>query len=276
MSHLATPENPHAEALPIAISAAERAGEVLCRCFRELEPGDVSEKTRNDFVSLADRASEDVIRSYLALHTPQYGFLGEETGATGSTSVRWVVDPLDGTANYVHGFPHFAVTIALVDGPAIALGVVLDPIRGELYSCTCGGGAFCNGRRLAVRERAGLGGAFVTTGFPFRVHRHIDTYLRVFRDVFTTASAIRRPGAAALDLAHTAAGIFDAFFEFNLSPWDIAAGTLLIREAGGVVTNLDGGDDVFASGNVVAGGVSAQRELLAVVQRYCREAEIVA
>ena len=261
--------------LAFAMTAARRGGDVLRRYFRALDPSDVHEKTRNDFVTTADRASEEAIRGYLHGCTPTFGFLGEEGGAHGSTGCRWVVDPLDGTANFLHSFPHFAVTIALVADGKITVGVIYDPMRDELFSACAGAGAFCNGRPLRVSARTGLEGSFVTTGFPFRVHRHIDAYLRVFRDVFLVASAIRRPGAAALDLAHTAAGIFDAFFEFNLSPWDIAAGTLLVREAGGVVTNLDGGADVLERGNVVAGNPATQRELITLVQRHCQEAEIV-
>jgi myo-inositol-1(or 4)-monophosphatase len=156
----------------------------------------------------------------------------------------------------------------------VEVGVVYDPMRDELYSATRGGGAWCNGRRLRVTGRQGLSGGFLTTGFPFRVHRLLDVYLRVFHDVFLRVAAIRRPGAAALDLAHTAAGIFDGFFEFCLSPWDIAAGALLVREAGGAVSNLDGSAEIFAHGNVVAAGAPVHRELLALIQRHCHEKDI--
>lgn len=253
------------ELLAVAISAAELGGGVLQRFFRRLRAGEVSEKSRNDFVSAADQASEVAIVRFLRTRTPDLGMLAEEQGASGDATVRWVLDPLDGTLNFVRGFPHFAVSLALVAEGRIELGVVHDPMRGETFSAVRGGGAFCNGARLQASRRAGLAGGFVTTGFPYRVMPYLDEYLAVFRDVFVLAGALRRPGAAALDLAHTAAGIFDAFFELGLSAWDIAAGTLLVREAGGIVTNLAGGEDVFAHGNIVAGGPDVQPELLALI-----------
>ncbi|MCU0290844.1 MAG: inositol monophosphatase [Thermoanaerobaculaceae bacterium] len=253
------------ELLALAISAAELGGGVLQRFFRRLRAGEVSEKSRNDFVSAADQASEAAIVSFLRARAPDLGMLAEEQGASGDATVRWVLDPLDGTLNFVRGFPHFAVSLALVAEGRIELGVVHDPMRGETFTAVLGGGAFCNGTPLEASRRAGLAGGFVTTGFPYRVMPYLDEYLAVFRDAFLLAGALRRPGAAALDLAHTAAGIFDAFFEFGLSAWDIAAGTLLVREAGGVVTNLAGGEDVFAHGNIVAGGPQVQPELLALI-----------
>jgi myo-inositol-1(or 4)-monophosphatase len=260
--------------LAVAMTAAQCGGEVLRRFFRALDPSQVAEKAQNDFVSAADRASEEVITSYLASRTPGLGILAEEGGAHGGAGSRWVVDPLDGTANFVRSFPHFAVSVALVVDGRVEVGAIYDPMRDELYSAARGAGAWCNGRRLRVTGRPGLGGALLTTGFPFRVHHLLDTYLRVFHDVFLEVAALRRPGAAALDLAHTAAGIFDAFFEFCLSPWDVAAGALLVREAGGVVTNLDGGDEIFAHGNVVAAGPGVHGELLAVIRRHCTEDDI--
>ena len=260
--------------LAVAMTAAQHGGDVLRRYFRSMDPSEVSEKAENDFVSTADRESEKVITSYLRAQTPEFGVLAEEAGASGAKGARWVVDPLDGTANFVRSFPHFGVSVALVDEGQVEVGAVYDPMRDELFSAAHGGGAWCNGRRLRVTARAGLAGGFLTTGFPFRVHRLLDTYLRVFHDVFLHVSAIRRPGAAALDLAHTAAGIFDGFFEFCLSPWDVAAGMLLVREAGGVVTNLDGGGEIFTNGNVVAAAPAVHRELLAVIQRHCREKDI--
>lgn len=260
--------------LAVAMTAAQRGGEVLRRHFRAMDPSDVTEKTKNDFVSAADRASEDVIAAYLAEHTPGLGLLAEERGASGEAGARWVVDPLDGTANFVHGFPHFAVSVALVVGEIVEVGAIFDPMRDELFAASRGGGASCNGRTLHVTARPGLSGAFLATGFPFRVHRHLDTYLRVFREVFLEVAALRRPGAAALDLAHTAAGVFDGFFEFCLSPWDIAAGALLVREAGGLVSDLDGGEAIFNHGNVVAAAPGVHAELLALIRRFCSESQI--
>jgi myo-inositol-1(or 4)-monophosphatase len=260
--------------LAVAVTAAQRGGEVLRRYFGTLAPGQVSEKAHNDFVSAADRASEEVIVSFLRAETPEFGVLAEEGGASGGEGARWVVDPLDGTANFVRSFPHFAVSVGLVERDEVRIGAVYDPMRDEMFAAAAGAGAWCNGRRLAASGRAGLAGGFLTTGFPFRVHRMLDLYLDIFRDVFLQVAAIRRPGAAALDLAHTAAGIFDGFFEFCLSPWDIAAGSLLVREAGGVVTDLDGGPGIFAHGNVVAAAPEVHRELLALIRAHCSEADV--
>jgi myo-inositol-1(or 4)-monophosphatase len=256
---------PARELLAVAISAAQLGGGVLRRVFRRLRAGEVSEKARNDFVSVADQASEAAVVSFLQAHTPELGMLAEEQGASGDAAVRWVLDPLDGTLNFVRGFPHFAVSLALVAEGKVDLGVVHDPIRDETFSAVRGEGAFCNGVRLEASQRMGLAGGFVTTGFPYRVMPYLDEYLAVFRDVFLVSGALRRPGAAALDLAHTSAGIFDGFFEFGLSAWDIAAGALLVSEAGGIVTDLAGGEDIFAHGNIVAGGPRVQPELLALI-----------
>jgi myo-inositol-1(or 4)-monophosphatase len=260
--------------LALAMTAVQRSGEVLRGYFGRLKAGEVEEKAQNDWVSTADRASEEVAVEYLRSRTPEFGMLAEERGQRGDGGTRWVLDPLDGTANFVRGFPHFAVSLALLVDGRIELGVVYDPMRDELFTGRRGGGAYTAGRRLATTDRSGLAGAFLTTGFPFRIHRHLDTYLTLFHEIFLRAGAIRRPGAAALDLAHTAAGIFDGFFEFCLSPWDIAAGALLVREAGGVVSNLDGGDDIFTRGNVIAAAPAVHHELQEVIGAICRDDQI--
>lgn len=262
------------DSLAYAMTAAHLGGEVLRRFFGNLGATEVSEKARNDYVSAADHASEEAILNYLSRQTPAVGVLAEERGEEGSKALRWVLDPLDGTTNFVRGFPHFAVSLALVEGLDVLVGVVYDPMRDEMYTATKGKGAFCNGRSLRVTNRPGLAGGLLTTGFPFRVHHLLDLYLDVFRDVFLRVSALRRPGAAALDLAHTAAGIFDAFFEFCLSPWDIAAGALLVREAGGVVTNLDGCDDILSNGSIVAGNPGVHEQLLSVINAHCHQGDI--
>lgn len=254
--------------LPLAITAAERGADVLRRYFRQLEPGQVSEKLQNDFVTAADHASEAAVVALLREGSPGLGILAEERGASGQSEARWVLDPLDGTLNFVRGFPHFAVSLALVAAGRVELGVVVDPMRRETFHAVRGGGAFCNGVALAASARRGLEGAFVTTGFPYRIKPFLDTYLAIFRDAFAAVGALRRPGAAALDLAHTAAGIFDGFFEFGLSVWDVAAGLLIVQEAGGVVTDATGGAEVFRHGNVVAGGAAVQPALLELVGRH--------
>ncbi len=260
--------------LAVAMTAAQIGGTILRSYFGRLEAGEVEEKGQNDWVSAADRASEDAIASFLKRQTPELGFLAEESGVRAAGTAGWVVDPLDGTANFVRSFPHFAVSVGLVVDGTPTVGVIYDPMRDELFTATAGRGAYRNGCRVSVSGRARLDGAFLTTGFPFRVQRHIDTYLSVFRAVYLRAGAIRRPGAAALDLAHTGAGIFDGFFEFNLSPWDLAAGAVIVREAGGLVTNLDGGAELFARGNVLAAPPGVHRDLLAAVRDICRDADI--
>ena len=260
--------------LAVAMSAAQLGGEILRAHFGRLEAGDIEEKSQNDWVSAADRRSEAAIETFLRRHTPEVALLAEEGGSRGAGSVVWVVDPLDGTANFVRSFPHFAVSVGLVEHGVPTVGAIYDPMRDEMFSAARGRGAYRNGRPIRASAREHLDGAFVTTGFPFRVRRHIDTYLAVFRDVFGRAMAIRRPGAAALDLAHTAAGLFDGFFEFNLSPWDLAAGAVIAREAGARVTDLDGEDELFARGNVLAAAPGVHRDLLDIVQRHCRDASI--
>jgi len=258
--------------LSVAATAAQLGGEVLRKHFRGALA--VDEKAKHDYVSAADRESEETIRAFLAWATPECGFLGEEGGLRGSQRRVWVVDPLDGTTNFVRGFPHFAVSVALVEGSRVLVGAIYDPLRDELFTAAQGRGAWCNGKSIAASGRKTLSGAFVTTGFPFRMGAVLPTYLAIFAEVFPLAAAIRRPGAACLDLAHTACGIFDAFFEFFLSPWDLAAGVLLVREAGGLATNLDGGEDVFVHGHVVAGTPAVHRELLGIVQRHASEATL--
>ncbi|MGV8039298.1 MAG: inositol monophosphatase family protein [Thermoanaerobaculaceae bacterium] len=258
----------HVGLLPLAITAAERGADVLRRYFRQLEPGQVSEKVQNDFVTAADHASEAAVVGLLREGSPDLGILAEEQGASGQTEARWVLDPLDGTLNFVRGFPHFAVSLALVHGGEVELGVVVDPMRRETFHAARGGGAFCNGAPIAASGRQGLAGAFVTTGFPYRIKPYLDDYLRIFRDAFDAVGALRRPGAAALDLAHTAAGVFDGFFELGLSIWDVAAGMLIVKEAGGKVTDATGGDEVFRNGNIVAGGPAVQPALLGLIGRH--------
>lgn len=262
------------ELMAVAASAAQLGGEVVRSYFRRLPPGDASEKARNDWVSSADRESEEAIRQFLLKRTPEFGLHAEEGGAQRVEGVHWVVDPLDGTLNFIRGFPHFAVSVALVAEGEVEVGAIYDPVRDELFTARRGAGAWCNGSALRVTGRPGLAGAFVTTGFPFRVHQHLDVFLAVFREVFLRVAALRRPGAASLDLAHTAAGIFDGFFEFCLSAWDIAAGALLVREAGGLVSDLDGGPDVLTHGNVVGASPGVHRELLEVIGRICRDEQI--
>ena len=243
------------EILETAVTAAVAGGEVLLANWRNLPHGSVEEKTKNDFVTFADRESEARIIASIRSLYPDDAFLAEEGGAqAGGAGARvWIIDPLDGTSNFVAGFPFWCVSIAAREGDRLVAAVVWDPLRGEMYTAEPGGGAWRNGTRLAVTGRPDLEGAFVATGFPFRNRHKIDTYLALFKAVFGHARAIRRAGSAALDLAYVAAGVFDGFFEFRLAPWDVAAGALLIQEAGGEITDFDGGNRYLERGNVVAG-----------------------
>ena len=257
--------------LDVAIAAAREAGEVLVGHFGRLDPASVEEKAANDVVSIADRESEAVIRGAVLGAFPTDRFLGEETGLTGvdEASPAWIVDPLDGTANFVRGFPHWAVSIARTRGGLlgeIEAGVVWDPVKNDLFTAELGSGAFRNGHRLRVPPRPGLAGAALATGFPFRQAHKIDPYLAIFRELFLKVRSMRRAGSAALDLAYVGAGIFDGFFEFGLSPWDMAAGALVVTEAGGRVSDFEGAGSWRTRGNLLAGTPGVHAALVATMR----------
>jgi myo-inositol-1(or 4)-monophosphatase len=252
--------------LNIAVGAARRAGEVIVRSLDRVGGVTVSEKSRNDFVTEVDRAAEQVLIAAIRKAYPSHGFLAEESGAAAGDDYTWVIDPLDGTTNFLHGFPQFAVSVACRHRGRAEIGVVLDPLRGELFTAERGSGAQLDGRRLRVSQRPGLDGALVGTGFPYRENRRwLKAYLAMLERVMDATAGVRRPGAASLDLAYVAAGRLDAFWEVGLSPWDTAAGILLITEAGGRVGTLAGGD-YRDSGHLLAGTprvFAALAELLA-------------
>jgi myo-inositol-1(or 4)-monophosphatase len=265
------------ELLVTAVAAARAGAVVLERYFRQ---GDLEVRVKgdNDFVTRADRDSEAAVIAAVRGRHPQHRILAEEGGGAGAGGARseyqWLIDPLDGTTNFLQGLPIYCVSVACRRGERLVAAAIEDPEGHNVFTASAGGGAWWNGRRIAVSNRPGLAGAFLATGYPFRALATLDAYLAVFRDVFRQAKGIRRCGSAALDLAYTAAGVYDGFFEFRLSPWDIGAGVLLIAEAGGVVSDLDGGERYFAGGNLVAGAPGVQRELLAAVGRHASEAEI--
>lgn len=262
--------------LETAVAAARAGGESLLARWRALPQGSISEKRQNDFVTLADRESEERIIAVIRERFPEDAFLAEEGGGRDLNvegKRTWIIDPLDGTSNFIAGFPFWCVSIAAAEKGELAAGVVWDPLRGELYAAERGAGAFRNETRLAVTERAGLEGAFLATGFPFRSRDKIDLYLGLFREIFLAARAIRRAGSAALDLANVAAGVFDGFFEFRLSPWDIAAGALLIEEAGGELTDFGGGRRYVERGNIVAGSHGVAEGIRQVAAGILREEE---
>jgi myo-inositol-1(or 4)-monophosphatase len=268
------------ELLGVALEAAAAGASVLRDLFGSPDLR-VQSKGRNDFVSSADHGAEAAIGRVIRGHFPEASFLAEEGGRSGSVGaeLEWIVDPLDGTNNFLQGLPVFCTSVACCRQGRPVAGVVHEPLTGLVYHASLGDGAFrVNGQggpeRLRVSARPGLDGAFLATGFPFRAHAALDLYLAAFREVFLHTRAVRRCGAAALDLAHTAAGIYDGFFEFRLSPWDIAAGVLLVEEAGGRVSDLDGGDGYFGGGNVVAGAPPVWRELREAVARHAGEASL--
>ena len=228
----------------------------------------VIEKRKNDVVSDADRAAERAIIEEISRVHPHHGFVCEESGRRGSEEHQWIVDPLDGTLNFVHGVPHFAISIAYAVRGEIRSAVVYDPLREELFTASRGNGAYLNDRRIRVSGAQGLKKSLIATGFPFRQRESLRAYLRMFESVFNDAMDIRRPGAAALDLAYVAAGRVDGFWELGLKAWDLAAGSLLVTEAGGLCTDLSGGDGFMETGNVIAASPRVAMDLRDRVSPY--------
>jgi len=254
----------------IALRAARKAGELIARAADDLDRIEIESKGANDFVSEIDRAAEREIIQDLGRAYPDHAFLGEESGLSGNegSDYRWIVDPLDGTTNFLRGIPHFAVSIACEYRGKIEHGVVLDPIRREEFVASRGRGAQLNGRRIRVSKSNGLRNAILATGIPFRQRRaeHFPAYVRTLQSLGADCAGIRWVGSAALDLAYVAAGRFDACWEIGLAPWDIAAGVLLIREAGGLVADLNGGENYMESGNIVAGNPGCLKAALRVIR----------
>jgi myo-inositol-1(or 4)-monophosphatase len=255
----------------IAIRAARSAGNILLRYFEHTDTLTITEKSKNEFVSEVDRAAEEAIIEVLRKAYPDHSILGEESGSHKGNEYQWVIDPLDGTTNYLHGQPQFSVSIALKYRGQLEHGVIYDPLREEMYSATKGSGAFINDRRIRVTQRKGLEGALIGTGFPYRDHSRLDAYLGMLKDMVQDTSGIRRPGSAALDFAYVAAGRLDGFWELGLSEWDFAAGALLVKEAGGTVTDIGGGERFLESGNVIAGGLKTHAAMLQLIKPHLNE-----
>lgn len=266
---------PHSAILNVMTKAAYRAGKSLKRDLGEVENLQVSLKGPRNFVTAADRRAEEIVRAELAKARPDYGFLGEEGGAHAGTDLshRWIVDPLDGTTNFLHGIPHFAVSIALERNGAIVAGLTYNPANDDLFVAERGKGAFLNDRRIRVAARTRLNEAVVACGLP-HFGRGGDLTLARYEIAAAQAhfAGLRRYGAASLDLAWIAAGRLDAYWERDLSPWDLAAGMILVREAGGFVSDLDGGDAVMTKGHVAAGNDTMHRELLRLLKEAGKEA----
>ena len=252
----------------IAVRAARQAGSVIMRSFGRLDSLTVSEKRVNDYVSEVDRNAEQAIIEVVRRAYPSHAVLAEESGAHGKDEFQWIIDPLDGTTNYLHGFPQFAISIALMHRGRLETGVVYDPVRDEMYTANRGGGALLNDRRLRVTDQKALKGALLGTGIPFRDQRFMDNYLGMLRDLTQETAGIRRPGSAALDFAYVAAGRLDGFWELGLSVWDFAAGALLVQEAGGVVSDIGGGSRHLETGNVITAGVRLHRAMVDTIRPH--------
>jgi len=238
----------------VAVMAARRAGAVLIRHLNKLDKLTVEKKGHNDFVSEADRAAERAVIDVILKHYPDHAVLAEESGRQGESDTVWIIDPLDGTTNFLHGFPQFCVSIGVEVNGRIEHGVVYDPMRQELFSASRGDGAQLDGRKIRVSGSTLLEQALIGTGFPFRqAGAEAGPYLEMLGKVIRHTAGVRRPGAAALDLCYVAAGRLDAFWETGLKAWDLAAGSLIIREAGGIVSGLDGSENYLESGHVLAG-----------------------
>ena len=251
--------------LTTAVKAARRAGNIIMRGARDLDLLTVTTKGPKDFVSEVDRAAEAAIVETIHGVYPDHAILAEEGTGRGKNvdaEHTWIIDPLDGTTNFLHGFPQYCVSIALEHKGVITQGVVFDPIRNDLFTATRGRGAFLNDRRIRVSRRAHLRDCLVGTGFPFRDGSYLDTYLQMMKVMIQQTAGLRRPGAAALDLAYVAAGFYDGFFEIGLNPWDVAAGGLLVLEAGGLIGDLAGEGNYLHGGQVIAAAPKVFAEIV--------------
>ena len=263
--------------LNIAIKAARAAGSIINRAALDVESVRVSQKMENDFVTEVDQASENTIIETLLNAYPDHGILAEESGRThGNPNAEhvWIIDPLDGTTNFIHGFPFYCVSIALQSRGRLEQAVVFDPTRNDLFTSTRGRGAFLNDRRLRVSKRIRLKECLISTGFPFRDGDDFNAYLSMMSQVMTRTAGLRRPGAAALDLAYVAAGFNDGFFETGLHPWDMAAGALLITEAGGLVGNFTGEADFLQQRECLAASPKIYGQLVTLLQPYSKFAGV--
>lgn len=259
--------------LNIATRAARAAGTVIFRSINKVDSLKVTTKAANDFVSDVDKQAEAVIISTIHKAYPDHTIKAEESGlAKGNPDFQWIIDPLDGTTNFLHGFPQFAVSIAFKERGRLSQAVIFNPINQELFTASRGQGAMLNDRRLRVSKQKGLEGALLGTGFPFKMQQHLDVYLEMFKALFPMTAGIRRPGSAALDLAYVAAGRLDGFWEIGLNDWDMAAGVLLIEEAGGLVSDFSGGSEYLETGNIVCGNPKVFKEILQKIRPCLNEA----
>lgn len=248
--------------LNIAIKASRSASKIINQYLDHMDALDISEKSNNDVVTQVDKLCEQEIISHIHKAYPNHGILAEESGTTKGDDYTWIIDPLDGTRNFVHGFPQFCISIAVKHKDELEVAAIYDPVRQELFTATRGAGAQLNSRRIRVSKRKKLDECLIGTGFPFRDSQHFKPYMNSFERIFPQTAGVRRAGAAALDLAYVASGRLDGFWEASLKPWDMAAGVLIIKEAGGIVTDYQGNEDFMENGTVIAGNPRIQRKLL--------------
>ena len=256
----------------IAVRAARAAGDVILRYHNQVDLLTIENKSINDFVSEVDKTAEKAIINEIKKAFPKHSILAEESGEIlGDSDFQWIIDPLDGTTNYLHGFPQYAVSIALLEKQVMTHGVIYDPFKEELFTASKGEGAYLNNERIRVTMSNGLQETLIGTGFPFKHPQHLDCYLETFKAIHPHVSGIRRAGSAALDLAYLAAGRLDGFWEIGLNSWDIAAGSLLVKEAGGFIGDFSGRDQYMETGNVVAGNADVYKALLKKIHPHLSE-----
>lgn len=256
--------------LNIALKAARRAAGIMNRAALDLNRVAVAQKGTHDFVTEVDRQCEQIIIETLKDAYPDYAVLAEESGESGNVEEAefcWIIDPLDGTTNFIHGFPHYAISIALANAGQIQQSLIFDPNKNELFTATKGAGAYLNEKRIRVSRRTKLSESLIGTGFPYKEFEKTPIFLNMLGELFKQCVGLRRPGAASLDLAYVAAGRYDGFFEFGLKPWDIAAGTLLITEAGGLIATPDETEDFLKTGDIVAATPKIFAQLLKTIQK---------
>ncbi|GAB3625433.1 inositol monophosphatase [Pandoraea terrae] len=257
--------------LNIAVKAARRAGSIINRASLDIDAVRVSKKQHNDFVTEVDQAAEQAIIQTLQQAYPDHAILAEESGESDHESeFQWIIDPLDGTTNFIHGMPYYCVSVALAHRGQVTQSVIYDPTRNDLFTASRGRGAYLNERRIRVSRRDRLADGLIGTGFPYRDLQGIENYLKMFSTMTEHCAGIRRPGAAALDLAYVAAGRMDGFFEQGLKPWDMAAGSLLVSEAGGLVGNYTGESDFLHQGEILAGNPKMFAQMVKLLEGYSR------
>ncbi|MBC8042246.1 MAG: inositol monophosphatase [Rhizobacter sp.] len=252
-----------------AIDAAKAAGKYARQNFGKLAESHISLKDRNDFVTTVDKTAETLAIKAIRRRFPHDEILAEEGGLeTGTSGRRWIIDPLDGTLNFIHSFPMFCVSVAMTDETGeIAVGAIYQPLSKELFTAEKGRGAFMNNHRIRVTKNFRSESLLLATGFPYKDYGHLDTYLAVFKDILQHTAGLRRPGSAAIDLAYTACGRFDGFWEYNLNSWDIAAGALIVKEAGGIVTDFKGDENYLKSGHIIATNGKVHNWILEKIQK---------